>query len=83
MTKKASKEPTAPTTTPAPETLSDSKPESKPETKTTAKTESKSKIQLTTHMVFEGEAKAPEDIVEIPSADVKNWLDAGLAKLPE
>ena len=57
-----------------PETLSDTKP---------PKPVAKAKVELLTHMVFEGESKSPGDLVEIPETDLDNWTKSGIAKLPE
>jgi hypothetical protein len=67
----------APKDSTPPETLSDSKPAKPP------KPVAKAKIELLTHMVFEGESKSPGDLVEIPEADLDNWTKSGIAKLPE
>lgn len=68
----------APKDSTPPETLSDTTKPAKP-----PKPGVKAKIQLLTHMVFEGESKSPGDLVEIPEADLDNWTKSGIAKLPD
>ena len=85
MTKKAT--PSSGTET-KPDTKPDTNPESpetltNPGTKAKPKPVAKTKIELLTHMIFEGESKAPGDIVEVPEADIDNWINSSIAKLPE
>lgn len=55
-----------------PETLSDKAP----------KPVKSVKLELLTHMIFEGEAKAPGDEITLPESEVKNWIDSKIAKQP-
>lgn len=40
-------------------------------------------IKLKTHIIFEGEPKAPGDVVKIQAKDLKDWVGAGLADAVE
>lgn len=65
-------------------TKADAKPETKPDTKPDAKPEAtgKTSLKLRTHMIFEGVAKAPGDMIEIPTKDMDNWTKSGLCEDP-
>jgi hypothetical protein len=66
------------------ETKQKTKPETKPDTKPDTKPEAtgKTSLKLRTHMIFEGVAKQPGDMIDIPTKDMDNWTKSGLCEDP-